>query len=102
MESVATEQGYSGYTWQHKAFGGTLRSLSSLDVKQQVAKRLTYNIEEVIFVVFVTLLIPIVFIVTSLVVSLFYLHHVHVQAMAFIDKTAKKINKGENVFRIDG
>lgn len=93
MDSVRKESGCSGYTMPHKPFEGVLNILSSLEAKQQFAKKLTYKIEEVVFVLFITILIPIVLMVISLLASYFYLQHFYIRAMELIEQTEKEQKK---------
>ena len=66
-------------------------------MQHHLAKRLTYRLEELIFVLFITILVPIAIILFSLVLSCFYINHFQQKTMGFI----QNVIKGFEQTRID-
>ena len=76
-----------------KPFGRIHDSLSSKEMQQHLAQRLTYKIEELIFVLFIVILVPIAIIIFSLVISCFYINHLQGKTMGFIQNVIKGIEQ---------
>ena len=76
-----------------KPFARIHDNLSSKEMQQHLAKRLTYKVEEFIFVLFIFILVPIVIIIFSFVLSCFYINHLQGKTMGFIQNTINGIEQ---------
>ena len=90
MEPITNKRGYGGYGFRHRPFAEIHGILSSVETKQQLSKRLIYQVEEVVFGLFIAILVPIVIMVTSFVVTWFYINHLHIQVTESIKRVIKK------------
>ena len=75
MDALNIRREVDGYVLRHKKSKGIRNMLTTVETKQRLAKKLTYKLKEIIFVLFITILVPVVIIVISLVVSCFYINH---------------------------
>ena len=90
MEPMTNKRVYEGYVFRRRPFEEIHGILSSVETKQQLSKRLTYQIEEVVFALFIAILVPIVIMVTSIVVTWFYINHLHTQVTGSIKRVIKQ------------
>ena len=90
MEPITNKRTDDGYVFRHRPFEEIYCILSSVEAKHPLSKRLTNQVEEVVFGLFIAILVPIVIMVTSLVVTWFYINHLHIQVTEYIKRVIKK------------
>ena len=76
-----------------KPFARIHDNSSSKEIQQHLAERLTYKIEEFLFVLFIVILVPIAIIIFSLVLSCFYVNHFQGKIMGCIQNKIKGIEQ---------
>ena len=90
MEPITNKRAYDGYVFRHRPFEEIHGILSSVEAKHPLSKRLTNQVEEVVFGLFIAILVPIVIMVTSFVVTWFYINHLHSQVTGYIKCVIRK------------
>ena len=90
MEPITNKRAYDGYIFRHRPFEEIHSILSSVEAKHQLSKRLIFQVEELVFGLFIAILVPIVIMVTSLVVTWFYINHLHTQVTGSIKRVIKQ------------
>ena len=89
MEPITNKRADDGYVFRHRSFEKIHGILSSVEAKHPLSKRLTNQVEEVVFGLFIAILVPIVIMVTSIVVTWFYINHLHTQVTGSIKRVIK-------------
>ena len=93
MDLNTRKQELGGVVLHFKPFARIHDNSSSKEIQKHLAKRLIYRVEELIFVLFITILVPIAIIIFSLVLSCFYINHLQGKTIGYIQNVIKGIEQ---------